>query len=336
MKNEDTQPDGQQASIPDHLQFSLTAAFGSSRIHNWQSMLGGRSGAIIFSFRVDGRTFVLRHLNPDRPDHRARVSREFICTGLASKIGVAPAVHHVDIENSVIISDRIQQLPIAASPRSADFTSRAAETLRRLHRGPDFPVGQPLTDSLATVNKRIMALGHPGLPVPLIDTLDTIAATLEPFAESAPCHLDLNPTNIFDTGDAIYFVDWEIAQMSDPFVDIGQLGVFVFPSPAMRIEFLTSYLGQKPNQIELARELLGRQIALTFYVAAFICLAVESGNLSAELPAALPLPDLFSLLATRPQEVSPALISSSLYEEMLSGTSSNAFKESIELLKSLC
>lgn len=334
MSSDGTVAIGGSVNIPHELSSTLIAAFGSSMIEGWQPMLGGRSDARLYSFQVGSRAYVLRHLNADRSDHQAKVNREFLCTTLASQLGVAPAVQHVDTVNGVIISDRIPFLPISASPRAVDFTPRLAFSLKKLHSGPPFPVGQTLLESMSTVQSRITDLGFPGIPKPLIDTIEIIASAIAPFAESAPCHHDLNPTNIIDTGDAIYFLDWEIACMSDPFIDIGQLGVFVFPSPDMRRNFLTSYLGQDPTPIHLARELLGRIIALAFYVVAFIKLSVESGNLSKDMPAPLPLHELFTLVSTRPQEASPALFASCLYNEMLIETRSMRFTESIELIRS--
>jgi hypothetical protein len=148
----------------------------------------------------------------------------------------------------------------------------------------------------------------------------------------APCHCDLNPGNILEAPDRVYFVDWENACACDPFLDLGQLGVFAYPGVEDRYALLAAYLERAPSEEERARAIVGRVMALGYYAAAFtrltapVAAARPTSPVAAEpLPGvrptspraeALAMPALLELLATRGRDAAPGVVAASLLEEM--------------------
>ena len=118
-------------------------------------------------------------------------------------------------------------------------------------------------------------------------------------------------------------VDWDTAGQSDPFIDVGQLGVFAFPN--QREAFLEAYLGRPANEEDVARSLLGRVVALAFYALSFRNVQMLAGE---KVPPDAPEPTLaevFAALATKRERMSPGLLARALQREMRETLASDAF-----------
>ncbi len=310
--------------LPPDIERALHDAFGDAPIEDIAPLAGGRSGATLLSFSALGAPYVLRRCDPSRPAHHYRTPREMTCMTIAAEHGVAPKLSYVDADAGIAIMERIIIAPRASTPRGdPQRIGRVARTLRRLHDGPPFPRGIRVIDMVHHADATLRDLGTEGLPARLVDAMEELASVTEPFAQSASCHGDLNPGNLLETTDAVYFVDWETAGASDPFVDLAELGVFTFPAPEDRARLLEAYLGRSPSAEERARMTLARAMALGFYAAAFVITmgkTVGSTRLAAE---PRPMAEVFAMLA-RGAEAPADVIAASLAEEMRRAWESDA------------
>jgi thiamine kinase-like enzyme len=114
----------------------------------------------------------------------------------------------------------------AADLHDAGVLDRVLSACRVLHGGPRF-AGDV---DLVSVQRRYRALcAEHGFAVPpRYDdhrrTVDRLAAALAASPEpTVPCHNDLLPANILDTGDRVSFVDYEYSANSDPCSELGTL-----------------------------------------------------------------------------------------------------------------
>ena len=239
------------STLPPEIARALCETFGDAPVERLEVLKGGRSGAMILSLTVAGKGYVVRRGDPARTAHSSQVAREIACLKIAAARGVAPALHHADADTGVVIMDRIDVAPFWHSPsRGAERIARVATTLRRLHDGPAFPPGPGVLPLVRRTDDFLRERGGDGLPHELRSTLEALSSLTEHFAGDAPCHNDLNPGNLLEAPEALYFVDWDTAAQGDPFVDLGQLGVFTFPMPGQREALLEAYVGRAPTALE--------------------------------------------------------------------------------------
>ncbi len=295
---------------------ALCSAFGDAPVENLAVLSGGRSGATLLSMTVAGRGYVLRRCDPARPGHARRTPREITCMTIASERGVAPRLLYADANAGIAIMERIAIAPLDPPRSRPQRIERVAKTLRRLHEGPAFPPATSTTFMLSFVGDTLRAGGHGALPERLVGTMSELAEITARFAESAPCHVDLNPGNVLEAEDAVYLIDWELAGNSDPFFDLGQLGVFSFPAPEDRADLLGAYLGRPPSEEERARVTLARVMALGFYATSFVLSTAASGGAIPISAAPLSTAEMLRLLSTARERASPEVIAASLLEEM--------------------
>jgi hypothetical protein len=235
---------------------AVEAAFG--RTVPLEPMTGGKSGAQLFWFAVDGAAYVVRKTtSPTDAD------RELTCMTIASELGVAPHVVRTVRETGVVIMAKVDGTPITrATPRDGDPLGRIASTLRTLHDGPRFPMGP----RFATMFAGLAQLGIE-LPPRLADALASVVPIVDASPHLVSCHGELNPGNILATPDHIYLIDWELAAAMDPFVDLAQLGMWVCRDAGERASLIASYLEREPNAAERERARVCRILALGFYAA---------------------------------------------------------------------
>jgi aminoglycoside phosphotransferase (APT) family kinase protein len=231
----------------------------------------------------------------------------------------------VDQDTCSTISEKIDGAAFGSTPSwEPGRTARLVATLRKLHEGPAFPKTISILGVVRHFDDGLRAQGSPGLPLPLMATLADVSRATACFAESAPCHNDLNPGNILETEDRTYFVDWETASAGDPFFDLAEIAVFAFPTPDRRDELLSAYLGRGPNDEERAHATLARVMALAFYAAGFLQVAVATGGPCDLSTPPIALPEAFAKL--RQGLARPTLVAASLYAEMRREAESDAYE----------
>ena len=306
-------------ALPAGAPAALQAVFGDAPIEELEVMSGGRSGATLLSFKVDGAGYVLRKSAVDRGP------RELACMRIAADRGIAPRLHHADQETAISIMDRVAGAPIGRTA-TRERLEQCATTLRRLHDGPAFPPSVPLLDMLRFFEAPMIARSREGLPAELVRTIEGVVPCLARYANAAPCHHDLHTSNVLAAEGRIFFVDWEVAGAGDPFIDLAQLG-FAFPAPEEREAFLEIYLGRRPDEEERARETVTRVVALAFYAAAFLHVRALSGATGA-LAEPMPLAEAMRTLATLRERADLGLVASSLLLAMKKQCATDAFESS--------
>lgn len=313
-------------TLPLEAERALHEAFGGEPILDLAVLKGGLSGSSLFSFTVAGSAYVLR-----KGDVR-RAPQELACLQIASERGVAPRLRHADARTAISIMDRVPGGPLGrGSPLDPQRLHRIASTLRRLHEGPVFPRAATVAQFIRFFDGALRERGAGGLPDHLLTTVDAVAPVIARYAETAPCHNDLNPNNILVTEEQVFFVDWEMACAGDPFFDLAQLGVFAFPGPDERASLLEAYLARRPTAEEEARAVVARVMALAFYAAAFTFARAMAGGAG---PAAAPvsLAELLQTLGRSRERADPALVAASLLLEMQRESESTAFDAAKGLL----
>jgi aminoglycoside phosphotransferase (APT) family kinase protein len=293
----------------------LEDAFGASPREDVAVLAGGRSGATLLSVTVEGRRYVVRKPDPSRPLHERRVGRELACVAIAAASGVAPPLRHLDRDACVTVSDRIDASPLGQNPAAASGRlARVVEVLHKLHRGPAFPEG-PGTLEVVRHFEGMRATRGDALPSRLLAVLADASKATARFAGSAPCHNDLNPGNILETAERVYFVDWETAAAGDPYFDLATLALFAFPKPDQTRALLDAYLERTPRDEDVARLTVTRVIALAFYTVGFVTVADAMGRPVDLTTGAVPLHDAFAKL--RQGMAGPEVVAASLYAETL-------------------
>ena len=314
---------------PDDVARALRDAFGDARVVDIAPLRGGRSGALLLTFVVAGDAWVLRRPDPTRPMHRERADRQIACMRIASERGLSPPLRHVDVASGITIEAKVEGTPLRRSALESGRIDQLAGMLRRLHYGPPFPPALDVAAIARHFDQEIRRRGAPGLPESILQTLSDVSLATRRFAESAPCHNDLNPGNFLDTGERIYLVDWETACAGDPFVDLGQLGVFTFVTPESRLDLLERYLGRTPTPLDRARHTLAHALALAFYAAGFHFASIASGA-TPGIAAPLPIPELLAKLGRG--AASSDVVASSLLHEMRATIESDAYAASRRLV----
>lgn len=224
-----------------------------------QTMSGGRSGAQLWEVN---QNYVVRRAGA-RGQGSADMAREQACLAIAADQGLAPSLIYA--QNGITVMQKVEGSPIGRlTPRQSDPLGRLAGLLRKLHSGPAFPEGPKLPEMMADLQTNL-----PDLPAILAERVGACWPRLEALGRPAPCHLDLNPSNILATPERIYLVDWEVACQNEPYLDLAQLGVWVCRDQAEREYLLESYLGHSPGREHLERMQLARVLALCFYASAF-------------------------------------------------------------------
>lgn len=282
---------------------------------------------MLYLARVNGAGYVVKKVDPSRPMHKERAEQEFACMTIASELGVAPKLYYSNIELGLSIAEQIDGAPLA---RSAKYLERVAEALRRLHQGPEFPQGVDPAALAHLMDEYLLAQSGCGLPESIMQTIDEVHSMMASFVRSTPCHNDLNPTNIIETDRGVYFVDWEWAGMSNPFVDLAQLGVFGFPRAEQRVELLERYLERLPTDQERALMTMARGMALAVFAAGFYQTAQASGDHTS--PDAFPMPDLLAYLGALRERASASVVAVSLLEEMRREIDTDAYGDAKRLL----
>jgi aminoglycoside phosphotransferase (APT) family kinase protein len=299
-----------KVDLPPDAVAALRAAFGQTPVQDLETLTGGMSRTLIVGFTVDGAGYVLRRSASER------VPETLTCARLAGERGVGPRVVHSNEATGYCVMERVKGPLFGSDPAMAPGrTERVASTLRCLHDGPAFPGGPALPQTLAFFDSLSRRTSGQGVPSSLAGAIEAVAPAMARFAFTAPCHRDLNPNNIFEREEGAVFVDWDTAAQGDPYVDLAQLGVFAFRTPAARDALLEAYLGRGPTEQERDRSLLARVAALGVYALSFRQVQAVSGMTVGADVRAPALDDLFAAMATQRERTNPALVALALARE---------------------
>jgi len=207
----------------------------------------------------------------------------------AAQAGLAPRVWYTSIEDRIAITDYVEAAPFPV----AGALVRIPATLRALHALTSFPrVPDHLNTSCMFLLNKVPAVDgflqrfQAANVLPKAET-EELLATYARLAAVYPRHLpdfvsshnDLfKPDNILFDGQRVWLVDWEAAFLNDRYADLAVVANMVVTNDAEESVYLQQYFGQPPDQYQLARFFLMRQLTHIFYAIAFLFLGKSGGE----------------------------------------------------------
>lgn len=249
------------------LRAALSTAFGTTSVNELTPLVGGVSGASISHFEVRGRPYVLR-LEPERIalEHR---QRGFVCMTSAAAVGAAPAVHYADPVAGVAIMDFVAGPPLTQYPGGPPALAHAlGELMARIRDAAPFPSLGDYPELIATL---LSELGRSGLIAPARlelhgQALKRIRTALRWDREAlVSSHNDPNPRNILFDGVRLWLIDWELASLNDPLVDLAILTHELAETPELEQALLQGSFGSVPSRAVLDRLAVIRLLTRLFY-----------------------------------------------------------------------
>jgi thiamine kinase-like enzyme len=261
----------------------LREAFGVTAFEDICTMTSGLSSDLLFRIIVQGSSFMLRIMT--RRDEVNDPQRQFTCMKAASEAGLAPHVWYISVEDGICITDFVEARPFPA----AEALVRIPRLLRMLHALPPFPKEL----NYVTLNKSIQRFRAANI-LPKTETEEVFAryeqlSAVYPHhdADMVSCHNDLKPENIFFDGHCVWLGDWKAALVNDRYFDLAIPANFLVTNDAEEKAYLQEYFGKPPDEYQLARFFLMRQVMHMMYAAFFVLLGSSNKpiNQGVKLPS---------------------------------------------------
>ncbi len=204
---------------------------------------------------------------PGNDTHLLGISREVehAATVAAAGVGVGPGVVAFIRPEGYLLTRFIEGRPVPPDElRRPDMLGRAADAIRRVHRGPAIP-GLFVPFRIVEAYRALALARGVGIPAEY-EGARRIARRIEAALLASPielraCHNDLLNANLIHDGERIRIVDWEYAGMGDPFFDLGNLSVNHDLSSADDVALLAAYDGAPAEPAGLARLRLMRIVS---------------------------------------------------------------------------
>jgi aminoglycoside phosphotransferase (APT) family kinase protein len=260
----------------------LREAFGVTSFEDICMLTKGLSSALVFRIVVRGSPYLLRIIT--RTDAINDPTRQFACMKAAAEASIAPQVRYTSIPDRISITDFVEAVPFPIT----DALVRMAATLRSLHALEPFSKAMNY-ETLGGFVRKFQGANI----LPAAETAEVLAtyaqiADIYPRLEQdmVSSHSDLKPENILFDGHRVWLVDWEAAFLNDRYFDLAVVANFAVTSDAEERTYLQEYFGQPPDEYQLARFFLMRQVMHMFYAAIFLLLGAEGKpvNRSARAP----------------------------------------------------
>jgi aminoglycoside phosphotransferase (APT) family kinase protein len=274
----------------DAARSALAASFGSAPVGALQPIIGGASGALIYRVEVGERHYVLR-LEPMRIALHDR-QRGHACMCAGAEASVAPAVHYADPQAGVAVMDFVTGRPLSEHPGGKEGLARElGEMIARVHAAAPFPKLGDYPDMIARMlgYVRGSTLLAPGL-------LDAHAEGLLRIREAyrwessrlVSSHNDPNPRNILFDGKRLWLVDWELAFLNDPMVDVAILSTDFATTRELEDVLLAARFGRRPDLVMQAQLHVVRQLTRLFYGCIILSLFTASPRPAPDASLAAP------------------------------------------------
>jgi thiamine kinase-like enzyme len=260
----------------------LREAFGVTEFEDIRELTGLGSNPV-FRIVVRGSAFLLR-INLRAGD----VARHYTCMNAAADAGVAPRVWYTSTEDRISITDFVEKAPFPPT----EALILIPRVLRTLHALPPFA---RVEDRFNTTCMFLMNKG-PALDqfirsfqaanvLPKDESEELFAwyaqiAAVYPRhdADVVSSHNDLfKPDNILFDGYRVWLVDWEAAFLNDRYADLAAAANLVVTNDTEEKLYLKEYFGEAPDEYQLARFFVMRQLVHIFYTMAFLFLGSSGG-----------------------------------------------------------
>ena len=265
------------ASRQEAVRAALQAAFATTAVDALEKMSLGMSTALVYRIVVESRPYLLRIVT--QVNALNNPARHFACLKIAAEAGLAPAVHHADPDQALVITDYIAARPLALfdKPR-ADLFADLAAAVRCLQAAATFPPFMNYLDGIDMLIADVRASEL--LPEAASEVFERFAAIPGAYprdpADLVSSHNDLNPTNILWDGERLWIVDWEAAFLNDRYVDPAQVCNYFAATPQEETAFLTTWLGSAPGEHQRARLFLMRQVCQMFFATILLEMAATA------------------------------------------------------------
>jgi hypothetical protein len=189
----------------------------------------------------------------------------------AAEAGLAPRIWHANLEDGIAISDFVEAAPFQAT----EALVQIPRVLRRLHALPPFPKALNYVTMHNGFIWRLQAANL--LPKNEIEEIFTRYAQVSAVyprvdSDMVSCHNDLKPDNILFDGHRVWLDDWKAAMVNDRYFDLAIVANFVVTNDAEERTYLQEYFGQPPDEYQLARFFLMRQVMHMLSAAVFLLL----------------------------------------------------------------
>jgi hypothetical protein len=251
--------------IPENKQLAVTKAlqkaFNTDTFENIQQLTKGLSGALVFKITLQGISYLLRIICTDTRD---KPEYYFECLQTASNAGLAPAIHYLNIDDKISITDYIEDhyFPIP------EARIKMADMLRDLHALPKFSHRLNYIDaSDIFLQKFLVSDIVPNNEIK--DLFESYARIGNVYPRNDPdnlvsCHNDVKRDNIIFDGVRPWLVDWEAARSNDRYVDLAAIANFVVKNDKDETDFLKRYFGETFDEYKRGRFFLMRQVVHMF------------------------------------------------------------------------
>jgi aminoglycoside phosphotransferase (APT) family kinase protein len=248
---------------------ALHQIFGVTTFEDIRKLTKGLTSALVFRIVVRGSPYLLRIIT--RTDAMNDPTRQFACMKAGAEAGLAPHVWYTSIEDRISITGFVEAAPFPET----EALARLPSALRILHALPPFPQPVKYLDAMDGFIRRFQAANI----LPKSETEEHFSR-YAPLAAAYPrddsdmvsSHNDLKPENILFDGHQVWLVDWEAAFLNDRYVDLAVIANFVVTNEADEITCLRDYFGRPPDEYQLARFFLMRQLMHMNYSAVFLLL----------------------------------------------------------------
>lgn len=271
-------------------------------------LLAGYSDAQNYLVNASGKPYVLRvFAETELP---ADLKRELHGMQVGAKLGIAPRVHHVSTDDRAILMDYIEGGTVTlAQIKQPENIVKIAKALRTVHATVQNPYPS------ASFNDKMegyyqMLKEHSLINSAVTEAISRIRIIHEKLAQDVSqkvsTHGDLNPRNIFLTGEGIRLIDWAECNWEDPFYDLTCLTLMNDYSEKEEALLLESYFERLPTTKEKERYSLVKKARL-----AGSCLVSElllSQMTQKDLDPAMPLKDwshYIQLFASNQEKLPP-------------------------------
>jgi aminoglycoside phosphotransferase (APT) family kinase protein len=257
----------------------LREAFGITEFEDIRKMTKGHTAAPKFRIVVAGRPYLLRIIM--LTNSMLGPTRQFTCMKTAAEAGLAPHIWYANPEDQISITDFVEEAPFPA----AEALVRMPAVLRALHALPPFPEGVDYLDTTCmylmhkgTAAEEFMRKFQEANVLSKSECEELFAwhaqvSAVYPHHDSdmVSSHNDLfKPDNILFDGSRVWLVDWEAAFLNDRYADLAVVANMLVTNDQEARLFLQEYFGKPPDEQQLARFFLARQVARIFYSLVFL------------------------------------------------------------------
>lgn len=260
----------------------LREAFGVSEFDDISRITKGQTASLVYRIIVQGMPYLLKIITRAEDPTRHYTSMQ-----AAAETGVAPRVRYTSVPDHVSITDFVETAPLPIS----EALVRIPAQLRTLHALTPFDRAPFNTTCTFLLNKWPAMDGfvlkfQSANILPKAECEEFFSryaqiAAVYPYddTEMVSSHNDLyKPDNILFDGNRLWLVDWEAAFLNDRYADLAVAANHVVTNDEEEVLYLQQYFGAPPNQYQLARFHLMRQLADLFYTMAFLHLGSTAGK----------------------------------------------------------